>query len=221
MSKKTTGILVGIALGIIPVINLIASTTYAWAKRKYVPAAILSVLLATCVGSMFSGKTDGLAASRYLLLVSEKLSKEVISYINTAENIDAITLDSAVQIGMQHTSAYFSAKEPQVSNFFRHAADKTFTPAEQQAYSDYLSTLYRLSENGSNNLREQVAAASSIFVHNYWLEENNEMVPAALIAFMLTWVAGFIFCVVLFKNLYTTPQPAAIEIVQVVTDKNI
>lgn len=209
MNRKIAGIITGIVVGAIPLFGIIASCTYAWIKRKYIPAVLLSASLVAIVVTLGVAVKNQFPDSRYLGPFTTKLSKEVTAYISTGNNIDAISLDSAVQSAVFYTSQSFGRSS--VALFFRNAAEKTFTPEEQEKYSAYISALYQLSVKPGKDLRDKVEDLSRKFVYGYWQEESaGQSIMFGLVG-ILSWILGFIFSIVLFKDLYIKRNGVAVD----------
>lgn len=199
MGKKVANLLLGIFVGLIPLVNLVVATIMAF-KSKHKRTWLIALSMVVCIGILvYNRNNDDIYGE--VTPVTNELALHANLAITSAYatgTTDTLLLDSLVKSAWQQIARTRATPDHKLKKVMQDAADGNFTSESHRQLTPYLSRLNALAQRHDSTIHADVLHETDHFVLNYMARGTE---PSALsgLFITITYITGLCYCISLFN----------------------
>lgn len=204
MIKRVSGTVIGVVLGILPLVNLLAGAILSFVRRKRTLGFVMLAGAAITVFSVYMNVRRRNAELAQVASFITGTATRVQQLPLTTYKEDTLQLEQAMKQAMQEAAKEYYAQTGSMSREITAAYNGSFSTEGNKLFRRYVTEVIKLNNQPTNNTRpQQIKESTEFFIERYRSANNLGSYPFFVALPMLLYFLGLITCIYLYRSLFT------------------
>lgn len=203
MIKRVSGTVIGVLLGILPLINLLAGAILSFVRRRRTLGFIMLAGAAITVFSVYMNvRRRNAEMARVAPFITGTTTR--VQQLSLTAYKDTLQLQQEVRQAMQEAAKEYYAQTGRMSREITAAYNGSFSREGDRLFRIYLMKLIKLNNQPQNsNPTQEIKEATATFISSYKSSNETGSYPFFVALPMLLYFLGLVTCIYLYRSLFT------------------